>query len=316
MKDQTNSFSKHFQVLNLYIQQKVCSTLSELITMIGRKATKRKSFEVKLPSFDSLLKLPNNDDKVKGASLIWSTIILLQVVYHPFVPKNDEINFYQKELAKKPETDNIFKSKFSILDQAPEQPVKGEKVLHIGVNSGSFCESSCVEKILKDTSKLEPPKFDNSENILNDGNVSTTGLFQLIEEKLTNLVNRFKSVCTPLNIHYLLNFIPSYVNEVLVALKFSEKKDISNIINNFIIITRISLELKQSKEHQQLHSELIENACSSCLNAFNYLEKIGINIKNIQEFEQLSSKQLLKSSFHIDNIIISTIPNSNLPQDL
>jgi hypothetical protein len=134
----------------------------------------------------------------------------------------------------------------------PQPPVTGEKALCIGVNNGSFCSKSYVNKILKDISFLKVPQIDLSESFLKEENISNPCLFEQVEEKLSNLVHQFTSVYSPLDVHNLLNLIPGYVNQALIAIRFHEKKDISNIINN-IIITKISLKLKQSKEHQQLH---------------------------------------------------------------
>jgi hypothetical protein len=205
------------------------------------------------------------------------------------------------------------KSEFSILDNPSEQqPIKGEKVNRIGVKSGSFCEASCVEEIFKNISNLEPPKFENSENLAQDEIVSTPSLFQLIDEKLSKVVQQFKSNLNVLTIHKLLNTIPTLANEVLVALKYNDS-NISNLFNNFII-TRILIELKKSKEHQQLHSKLIECGISSCFNTWNCFKHLGINISNFEEFKQLLSLEIKTFSSQNNNILIPSFSNSTLPQ--
>jgi hypothetical protein len=78
--------------------------------------------------------------------------------------------------------------------------------------------------------------------------------------------------------------------QVLIAIKYCTK-DISNIINNFFIMAGISLELKKGKEHQQLHSELIENTISSCVNAYDCIQQFGIDLTNIEEIKELYLNQ-------------------------
>jgi hypothetical protein len=124
--------------------------------------TKRQNWENKSPPFHSLLNFNINHPFVYSANLIWSTIILLKVLYNPFVPIKDEIYFYQNELSKTPQIYKIINNVSTLPDRAPEQPIKGKSVFRIGVKSCCFCEASLVEQILKNISNLQPPEFNNS----------------------------------------------------------------------------------------------------------------------------------------------------------
>jgi hypothetical protein len=183
--------------------------------------------------------------------------MILYVVCHPFILTQEEINFYRQQLMSTPQTPQKIPSNFTLQSQHLSQSLPGEKVNRIGVISGQFYPASSIEKILQDLSNMKLPEIDKDKKIQSKSVVSVTGLVSLAEDKLGKYVNQFSLVSNPLDIHLLLISLPTLTMEIMMTIKFHEGQDISQIVKNFIMLTNIVIELNQSKELLQLHSDLI-----------------------------------------------------------
>jgi hypothetical protein len=163
---------------------------------------------------------------------------------------------------------------------------------------------------------LKEPDFEDSFIVRQNIPISSSGFAELVETKLVQHIRDFSSVLNPFQLHHLIVFIPTLAMQVVMAIKFSDKIDISNIVYHFLILTKISLELEKSQEHQQLHSESIKNAVFSCFRALHSLQHFDIQIPVIEEFQHLSASLASDDSFQTGNVFIPPIPESHLPPGL
>jgi hypothetical protein len=175
-----------------------------------------------------------------------------------------------------PQAPGKIPSNFILQSQHHFQSLPGKQETRIDVISGQFFPASSVDKILQDLSNMKLPEIDKNEKIHSNSMVSASCLVRLVKDKLDKYIKQFSLVSNPLDIHHLLFSLPIVTMEIMMAIKFNEGQDISQIAKNFIILTNISIELNQSMEHRQLHSDLISKAISSCYITWNCLEQFGI----------------------------------------
>jgi hypothetical protein len=109
-KERRDYFSQLLQSLDQCLKNNVFSSVSEIVSSIACLATRRRTWICQAPAFDLIFELPIDNPEICGVSLVFGTLVLLQVLYHPFTPTHDEILFYRMSYQK-----NLLRSFHSIV---------------------------------------------------------------------------------------------------------------------------------------------------------------------------------------------------------
>jgi hypothetical protein len=246
------------------------------------------------------LDLAKNDETQKALTMIWYTIILLDILQDPERLTQDDIDAIRGELQRTPAPPLEPVSREA---DAPAQPIQGEVRAEVGFVGGSLTDASVARALLDSVSNLSLPSFPSLPSSGMDHTFSAVEMVGVVQERLDALVDRLVSAKNPREVHDSVVLIPSWTPQAFVAARFTPDVDLAPLLKGLETVTRIALNLQYQKEHNDLFRDQIQSAVQSCVECWTALTQIGIALPT---FDRWPSKTQGRQT--VQNVSIEPVP--------
>jgi hypothetical protein len=248
--------------------------LETIINSIAVRVTGRKEWKSIAPS-----PFPPNDERNRAFQVIWYTIQLLNILSNPMHLSPDEVQFYRNQLSA-PALETPSHSKSSSLDiestsESPDVP----RCHKVGVISGRFVDTSEADRIFTALSGLQSPTFQVQKTVLYGWKNGKQKLLDFVLDHLRKPLDSFRSR-EPRDLYQGLLRVSGLSMQLVMAVRISEKVNVSPLIQKFTELTEMILAVKR-RQPGPLFPKLVDTASQSLVNAWNDLNRPGIPFLNL-----------------------------------
>jgi hypothetical protein len=198
-----------------------------------------------------------NSEGMAGLTMVWYTVLLLDMLIFPNRITQVEIDLLREELTEgRPSLCDLFT--FSTRGEIPEQPVTGDVKTRIGVVARAVTDAE------SGASRV------------------TSGLIEIVQQKLDELIRHLVDAQNPRAVHDELMVIPSLAMQASVTARYPPDVDLSKLLLGLENVTCIILAVGHQKEHLTLFRSEIQAAIEGCIDAWCSINEVGIRIPQFE----------------------------------
>jgi hypothetical protein len=181
-------------------------------------------------------------DSLKGFTMIWYTIQLLDLLTNPSRLTVTDIEDSRQKLNSPPVPPaSIARDNAA----APQQPVTGAMKRTIGVVGQSFTDPGAVIRLIEEVARLSPPALLSSSTASAGPALTATGLIEIVEHKLKELIGSFLGARNPRDVYDALLIAPSLIMQAVGAARCTPGADLAGILTELERVTQIVLAVQR-----------------------------------------------------------------------